>query len=73
MKRTNRKIVDFINSEWLSQAKSLNSFAVEHSLDEKTVRRIKNDPNYTISLDTIGKLCEARNIKLSEFYNLVGL
>lgn len=73
MKRTNRKIVDYINNEWLSKAKSLNSFAVEHSLDEKTVRRIKNDPNYTISLDTINKLCEARNLKLSEFYNLVGL
>ncbi|MGV3695480.1 helix-turn-helix domain-containing protein [Flavobacterium sp.] len=73
MKRTNRKIIDYINKEWLSDAKSLNSFAIEHSLDEKTVRRIKNDPNYTISLDTIYKLCEARNLKLSEFYKLVGL
>lgn len=73
MKRTNRKIVDFINREWISEAKSLNSFATEHSIDEKTVRRIKNDPEYMISLETITKICEARNLKLSEFYKLVGL
>lgn len=73
MKRINRKIVDYINREWISKAKSLNSFAIEHNLDEKTVRRIKNDPDYNISLSTINKICEARNLKLSEFYNLIGL
>ena len=71
MMNLNRKIVDFINNEWVSKAKSQNAFATIHSIDEKTVRSIKNDPNYTISLVTIQKICEARNVKLSEFFKLI--
>ncbi|QBZ98861.1 helix-turn-helix domain-containing protein [Flavobacterium sangjuense] len=73
MDSSNRKIVDFIKNEWISTASSQSSFAVDHNLDEKTVRRIKNDPDYKISLDTIQKVCEAKNLKLSEFFKLVGL
>ncbi|MWB94994.1 helix-turn-helix domain-containing protein [Flavobacterium sp. GA093] len=73
MKSTNRIIVDFIRNEWVSRAKSQSSFAVEHNLDEKTVRSIKNDPNYNMSFETINKICEAKNLKLSEFFKLIGL
>jgi len=73
MKSTNRIIVDYIKNEWVSKAKSQSSFAVEHNLDEKTVRSIKNDPNYNISFETINKICEAKNLKLSEFFKLTGL
>lgn len=73
MKSTNRIIVDFIRNEWVSKAKSQSSFAVEHNLDEKTVRSIKNDPNYNMSFETINKICEAKNLKLSEFFKLIGL
>jgi len=73
MRSTNRKIVDYIKNEWVSKAKSQSSFAVEHNLDEKTVRRIKNDIDYNISFETIQKICEARNIKLSDFFKLIGL
>ncbi|MEG1199713.1 MAG: helix-turn-helix domain-containing protein [Algoriella sp.] len=73
MKSTNRIIVDYIKDEWVSKAKSQSSFAVEHNLDEKTVRSIKNDPNYNISFETINKICEAKNLKLSEFFKLTGL
>jgi len=73
MKSTNRIIVDYIKYEWVSKAKSQSSFAVEHNLDEKTVRSIKNDPNYNISFETINKICEAKNLKLSEFFKLAGL
>lgn len=73
MKGTNRKIVDFIKDEWVSKAKSQNDFATTHGIDEKTVRSIKNDPTYTISFITIQKICEARNVKLSEFFKMVGL
>lgn len=73
MKNTNRKIVDFIKDEWVSKAKSQSSFAVDHNLDEKTVRRIKNDPDYNISFETINKICESKNIKLSDFFKSVGL
>jgi DNA-binding Xre family transcriptional regulator len=67
----NRKIVDFIANEWISQAKSQRSFALDHGIDEKTVRSIKNDVNYRISLETIIKICETKNIKLSEFFKLI--
>ena len=73
MKSTNRLIVDYIKNEWVSKAKSQSSFGVEHNIDEKTVRSIKNDPDYNISLETIIKICEARNLKLSEFFRLVGV
>lgn len=73
MIEVNCKIVDFIANEWVSKAKSQRSFALDHGIDEKTVRSIKNDENYKISLETIIKICEARNIKLSEFFKLVGL
>lgn len=73
MKSTNRIIVDYIKDEWVSKAKSQSSFAVEHNIDEKTVRSIKNDPNYNISFETINKICEAKNLKLSEFFKLTGL
>ncbi|TGD58258.1 helix-turn-helix domain-containing protein [Flavobacterium humi] len=73
MIEANRKIVNYIANEWISQAKSQRSFALDHGIDEKTVRSIKNDENYKISLDTIIKICEARNIRLSEFFRLLGL
>lgn len=73
MIEANRKIVDFIANEWISQAKSQRSFALDHGIDEKTVRSIKNDDNYKISIETIIKICEARNIKLSDFFKLIGL
>ncbi|MGX7668872.1 helix-turn-helix domain-containing protein [Flavobacterium pedocola] len=73
MTEINRKIVDFIANEWVSKAKSQRSFALDHGIDEKTVRSIKNDENYKISLETIIKICEARNIKLSDFFKIINL
>ncbi|WP_035678994.1 helix-turn-helix domain-containing protein [Flavobacterium limnosediminis] len=73
MVEVNRKIVDFIANEWISQAKSQRSFALDHGIDEKTVRSIKNDENYKISLETVIKICEARNIKLSDFFKFIEL
>lgn len=71
MKNVNRAIVDYIAIEWVSQAKSLLAFANDHGIDEKTVRRIKSDPTYTISLETLIKICEAREIKLMVFFALI--
>lgn len=73
MKVKNRLIVEFIAREWVDKAESQNSFATEHGIDEKTVRRIKHDKEYQISLVTIMKICEAREIKLSEFFKRVGI
>lgn len=73
MKDINRSILDYIANEWISKAKSQRSFALDHSIDEKTVRSIKNDKEYQISLITIMKICEAKDIKLSDFFKKVGV
>ncbi|WP_228404811.1 helix-turn-helix domain-containing protein [Chryseobacterium wanjuense] len=48
-------------------------FAIEHDIDEKTVRRIREDETYQISLNTIMKICDTKNIKLSDFFKMVGI
>ncbi|MNK21250.1 hypothetical protein D3C87_395030 [compost metagenome] len=73
MKAKNRLIVEYIAREWVNKSQSQNLFATEHGIDEKTVRRIKYDKEYQISLVTIMKICEAKEIKLSDFFRKVGL
>ena len=64
----NRKIVEFIRDNWVIPLNNNSLFAIEHNIDEKTVRRIKEDPTYNISLLTIMRICEAKNLKLHEFF-----
>ena len=66
-----RKICDYITSEWISKAKSNRQFAIEHNVDEKTVRRIIGDPDYEMTLETLEKICEGRGIKLGEFFGML--
>lgn len=73
MKHTNRIIVEFIRDKWVIPCDNNNLFAKEHFIDEKTVRRIKEDDTYNISLITIMRICEAKNLKLSEFFEMVDL
>lgn len=73
MKVTNRKIVEFIRDTWVIPLNNNSQFATENNLDEKTVRRIREDGTYQISLITIMRICEAKNIKLSKFFELAGL
>lgn len=69
-----RRINNFIYSNWIKEAKSIRAFAVDHGIDEKTARRIADvNDNYKIGLETLNKICEARNIKLTEFFKEVGL
>jgi len=48
-------------------------FANEHNIDEKTVRRIREDETYQISLITIQKICEAKELKLYEFFKMANV
>jgi len=73
MKAANRKIVEFIRDKWVIPLNNNSRFATENNIDEKTVRRIKEDDNYQISLVTIMRICEAKSIKLSEFFKMVGI
>jgi DNA-binding Xre family transcriptional regulator len=67
----NRKICNYIATEWIGEIQPKTEFALNHNIDEKTARRISNDKHYTITLYTLNKICEAKNIKLSEFFKLI--
>ncbi len=73
MNQANRKIVEFIRDKWVIPLDNNNLFAKEHFIDEKTVRRIREDDEYQISLITIMRICEAKNFKLNEFFKMVGI
>lgn len=66
-----RKICNYISIKWISQYKTQRQFALEHNIDEKTVRRIKSDIKYKMELNTLYKICESRNVSLSEFFKLI--
>lgn len=72
MDKLSISICSYIAKNWIEESKSQRSFALDHAIDEKTVRRIKSDPKYSISLVTLKKICDARNMKLSEFLGLIG-
>ncbi len=67
-----RKICEYISSEWIGDTQAKTQFALNHNIDEKTVRRIYSDKTYKISLYTLNKICEARGLKLSEFFMKIG-
>ena len=71
MIKANRKIVEYIRDSWVIPLNNNSKFATEHNLDEKTVRRIREDHTYQISLITIQKICEAKELKLHEFFKMV--
>ena len=68
-----KKICNYIASEWVSKSKSNRSFAIEHNIDEKTVRKIVSKNGYNVTLITLTKICEAQEIKLSEFFRKLDL
>lgn len=69
----NKRICNFIASEWIAKHKSNRSFALDHNIDEKTVRKILEPKGYRIPVYTLQKICEAREIKMSEFFLQIGL
>lgn len=73
----NQIICAYITSEWIGE-KSNRAFAIEHNIDESTVRNIrqsrkKDGKEYFLPLKTLVKICEARNLTLSEFFKTLNL
>lgn len=73
MSKINKKICNYIASEWISKAKSNRVFALDHTIDEKTVRKILQPEGYRIPFVTITRICDAREIKISDFFILLDL
>jgi len=73
MRIANRKIVEFSRDKWVIPMDNNSKFANENNIDEKTVRRIREDDTYQISLITIQKIGEAKEIMLYEFFKMIGM
>lgn len=67
----NKQICNFITSNWIPSSKSNRSFALDHNIDEKTVRKIRNENGYRIPVSTLKDICDARELKLSDFFKLI--
>lgn len=71
MQDINKLICNYIALEWVSISKSNRSFAINHNIDEKTVRKILLKEGYRIPVETLQKICEAKELKISEFFKLL--
>lgn len=69
----NKKIIQYIKETWLNTSENNSQFAREHGLDEKTVRSIKTDENYRISLSTLIKICKTEKLSLEDFCRKAGV
>ena len=73
MSEINKKICNYIANEWVNRAKSNRYFAIDHNIDEKTVRKILREDGYEIPILTLSRICEAQEIKISDFFKLIEL
>lgn len=71
MSNINREICKYISNEWISTYESNRSFALDHDIDEKMVRKILDEDEYRIPVETLKKICDAREISLSEFFERI--
>ena len=77
MSEANKIVCHYIYKNWIETYKSQRSFALDHGTEESIIRKIKNtalnikNSNYNIPVNTLQKICEARNIKLSDFFKLI--
>lgn len=69
----NKKVCNFIAKEWVSKSKSNRNFALDHNIDEKTVRKLLQSDGYRIPLKTLSKICEAREVSLADFFKNIDL
>lgn len=65
----NKIICNYITLEWMNEYKSVRAFALDHYIDEKTARKRKE--GYRMPISTLNKLCDAKELKLSDFFLLI--
>ncbi|PIV93656.1 MAG: transcriptional regulator [Flavobacteriaceae bacterium CG17_big_fil_post_rev_8_21_14_2_50_33_15] len=77
MTSVNFIICEYIYRNWVLESTSQRGFALDHNIEESIVRKIKNtvlkkkDYEYSIPVTTLQKICEARGLKLSDFFKLI--
>jgi DNA-binding Xre family transcriptional regulator len=71
MEYIDKEVCHYITSNWISEYKSTRAFALDHGIDEKTARKIKKKEGYRMPISTLKKLCDAKELKLSDFFVLI--
>lgn len=77
MTEASRIICTYIFNNWIKSYKSQRAFGLDHGIEESIVRKIKNTVikpdkvSYNIPVNTLQKICDARDIKLSDFFKLI--
>lgn len=67
----NKIICNYITLEWMNEYKSVRAFALDHYIDEKTARKIKKKEGYRMPVSTLKKMCDAKEISLSYFFDII--
>lgn len=77
MKAINQVINQYIIDTWMSKYKygnggyRYNQFASDHYIEEKLARKIISNKTYSMKIETLEKICDARGISLQEFFKLI--
>lgn len=77
MKKLSTVINEYIILNWLKDFKypdgtyKYTEFAQAHYIEEKTARKIVAQKGYSMTLETLEKICEAREITLQDFFKLI--
>ena len=69
MENIHRLICKYIYENWIGE--SNRQFGIAHNIDERTVREIKNNENYSMTIETLEKICQGQDITLSEFFKRI--
>ena len=48
-----------------------NQFASDHYIEEKLARKIVANKAYSMKIETLEKICDARNMTLEQFFKLI--
>ncbi len=77
MKSLRLVINQYIINNWLKDYRypdgkyKYTEFAKAHYIEEKIARKIVNQKNYAMPLDTLEKICTSRDITLEQFFGLI--
>jgi hypothetical protein len=77
MKAINLVINQYIIDNWMSKYRydngkyRYNQFAADHYIEEKLARKIVANKTYSMKIETLEKICEARGITLEEFFKMI--
>ena len=66
-----RYVCNFIRDEWMKDLESFRKWGKQHGVHEAIARKINESDGYKIPVSTLNTICFYRQIKISDFFDLV--